>query len=187
MIITSEILLKVAPRGKKSVIDGLAGFMADALEKYEINTPLRVKHFLGQASHETDGFATLTEYASGRAYEGRKDLGNLSAGDGVRYKGRGIFQLTGKANYKVFGSRLGVDLVSNPELACDPKYAVLTACEYWNSRKLSTYADVDDIRSITKRINGGYNGLDDRILRTENAAKAMPLIFAAPVKKGWFS
>jgi putative chitinase len=185
MIITLDILLKVAPKGKKSIMSGLAEFLPDALEKYEIDTELRVKHFLGQSSHETDGFATLNEYASGRAYEGRKDLGNTSPGDGPKYKGRGIFQLTGKANYKIFGDKLGVDLVKNPELASDSKWAVLTACEYWKSRKLSDYADKDDIKSITKRINGGYNGLDDRILRTENAKKALPLIFPSGIT-GWF-
>lgn len=183
MIITSEILLKIAPRAKKSVIDGLAVYLPQAMEDYEINTELRIKHFLGQASHETDGFATLTEYASGRAYEGRKDLGNTQKGDGIKFKGRGIFQLTGRANYKLFGDKLGVDLIGNPDLAATPQYAVLTACEYWNNRKLSTYADQDDLKAITKRINGGYNGLDDRILRTANAAKALPEIMKV---KGWF-
>ncbi|RYE98432.1 MAG: glycoside hydrolase [Oxalobacteraceae bacterium] len=184
MIITAEILLKVAPRAKKSVVQGLAVYMPAAMEKFEINTPLRIKHFLGQASHETDGFATLVEYASGRAYEGRKDLGNTVAGYGVKYKGRGIFQLTGFSNYKIFGEKLGVDLVRHPDLAADPQWAVMTACEYWANRKLNTYADADDIRTITKKINGGLNGYDDRVIRTANAAKAMPDIMK---KTGWFS
>jgi putative chitinase len=104
----------------------------------------------------------MEEYASGKAYEGRKDLGNTQPGDGKRYKGRGIFQLTGRANYKSYGDRLGLDLVATPELASDVMNAVKIACEYWTDKKLNDYADKDDVKMITKRINGGYNGLEDR-------------------------
>ncbi|RYD41870.1 MAG: glycoside hydrolase, partial [Verrucomicrobiaceae bacterium] len=93
------------------------------------------------------------------------------------YKGRGIFQLTGRANYDTFGKKLGADFINHPELAADPRYAVLTACEYWNSHSLSTYADRDDLNTITRRINGGTNGIDDRKVKTAAAKAAMGNIF----------
>ena len=161
-MITKEVLKKLAPTAKDDIISHLADNLDDQLAKYNINTYLRICHFLAQAAHESASFRTLEEYASGAAYEGRKDLGNVQPGDGKRYKGRGIFQLTGRANYRVFGQKLGYNLEDKPELAADPLISIKTACEYWNSRNLSAYADLDDVMTITKRINGGYNGLDDR-------------------------
>lgn len=180
MIITADILKKISPRANKAIITDLEQYLAPTLERYEINTQHRVAHFLAQAAHESDGFKTLQEYASGSAYEGRKDLGNVYKGDGVKFKGRGIFQLTGRANYKEMSGRLGVDLVRNPEMAATGKISILTACEYWNARKLSTWADEDDIQMITKRINGGFNGLDDRIARWKIVKSLLPVIFSAP-------
>lgn len=156
------MLRKLAPTAKEDIITHLAQHLDEQLAKYGIDSYLRVCHFLAQAAHESASFRTLEEYASGAAYEGRKDLGNVQPGDGKRYKGRGIFQLTGRANYRVMGQKLGVDLEGKPELASDPMISIKTACEYWNSRKLSTYADLDDVRTITKKINGGYNGFEDR-------------------------
>lgn len=169
MKITHELIVTIAPKANKSIINGLVSYLGPALEKYEINTRLRLVHFLAQAAHETDGFKTLTEYASGAAYEGRKDLGNLQPGDGKKYKGRGIFQLTGRANYKKYGTILNINLEEDPLKASTPEYAVLTACEYWNDKKLNTFADLDDIHTITKKINGGYNGLEDRKIYLERA------------------
>jgi putative chitinase len=176
--ITVEALKKTAPQAKLVVIQGLAAYMTDALVKYNITTKNRVMYFLGQAAHETAGFRTLVEYASGAAYNGRKDLGNTQPGDGPRFKGRGIFQITGRANYRTYGKKLGLDLEGNPVLAADPKVAVLTACEYWADHGLNALADAGDIKAITKRINGGYNGLNDRIIYTNQAKSALPLIFA---------
>ena len=161
-MITKEMLRKLAPTAKEDIITHLAQHLDEQLAKYGIDSYLRVCHFLAQAAHESASFRTLEEYASGAAYEGRKDLGNVQPGDGKRYKGRGIFQLTGRANYRVMGQKLGVDLEGKPELASDPMISIKTACEYWNSRKLSIYADLDDVRTITKKINGGYNGFEDR-------------------------
>lgn len=156
------MLRKLAPTAKEEIIAHLAENLNEQLAKYNIDTYLRVCHFLAQAAHESASFRTLEEYASGSAYEGRKDLGNTQPGDGKRYKGRGIFQLTGRANYRTYGQKLGYDLENNPELAKDPLVSIKTACEYWNSRDLSMYADNDDVMTITKRINGGFNGIDDR-------------------------
>lgn len=161
--ITAELLRRVAGIKKTTqVMVGLAEHLPEVLEKYSINTLNRLAHFLAQIGHESDHFQTLREYASGVAYEGRKDLGNVRAGDGKRYRGRGAIQLTGRANYKKFGDQLGIDFENNPELAEQPKYSALTAGAYWNDRKLNAHADKDDVVTITRRINGGLNGLEAR-------------------------
>ena len=163
------LLAKLSPSGKPSIRDAVATYLPTYLALFAINTKLRIAHFLAQAAHECANFQTLHEYASGAAYEGRKDLGNTQAGDGRRYKGRGIFQLTGRANYRRYTTLLrkiakftGVDLEAKPEQAADPEVSVATACLYWHDRKLNAYADKDDVRGVTKRINGGYNGLAHR-------------------------
>lgn len=173
-MITKEMLRKLAPTGKEEIISHLAAHLNDQLAKYNINNYLRVCHFLAQAAHESASFRTLEEFASGSAYEGRKDLGNVNPGDGKRYKGRGIFQLTGRANYRVMGQKLGYELEHKPELAADPMISIKTACEYWNSRNLSAYADLDDVLTITRRINGGTNGLDDRRQYLSKAKAIIP-------------
>ncbi len=161
-MITKELIKKISPRANDQIAEDVAIYFNKHFDKYEINSKLRICHFLAQAAHETDGFQTLEEYASGTAYEGRKDLGNNVRGDGKKFKGRGIFQLTGRANYKTFGERLGYNLVSNPELAKTPEVSVLVALEYWKDRGLNKHADADNVEMITRRINGGLNGFDDR-------------------------
>jgi putative chitinase len=182
-------ILAIAPRAPASkrarqaeIIDAISADLAGTLDGYAINTLLRVAHFLAQVAHESDGFCTTEEYASGRAYEGRKDLGNTQAGDGVRYKGRGLIQLTGRHNYQVYGKVSGKDLVGHPEEAADPATSLVLACEFWNrtARGLSRFADKDDIVSITKAINGGLNGLEDRRAYLAKAKKALAGEAAAP-------
>lgn len=172
MTITIDLLKAIAPQSKPAVIIGLSKYLDDALTHFEITDKRRV-YFLGQAAQETDGFHTLTEYASGKAYEGRHDLGNTHPNDGPLFKGRGIFQLTGRANYHKYGHLLGVDLEGHPEFAALPQYAVLTAGQYWSDHDINELADKDDIRAVTKAINGGYTGLSDRKLYTTRASKAL--------------
>ncbi len=165
-MITATILRAIAPKADPKLLDKLAAAMAEILPAAAIATPLRLSHFLAQAAHESDGFRTLVEYwgptPAQKAYEGRKDLGNAKRGDGRLYRGRGIFQLTGRANYRVIGETLGLPLETEPRLAADPHHAVRIAAQYWTSRKLNEAADADDLRVITRRINGGLNGLADR-------------------------
>jgi putative chitinase len=194
IVVDKSIIQAIAPRAPASkrarqaaIVDAISAHLAATLDRHKIDTPLRVAHFLAQIAHESDGFCTTEEYASGKAYEGRKDLGNTQAGDGVRYKGRGLIQLTGRYNYQVYGKAIGKDLVGHPEVAADPATSLLLACEYWNrtARGLSRFADKDDIVSITRAINGGLNGLADRkayLAKAKQAlaAAATAVIVAAP-------
>lgn len=161
-----ENLRVLGPRGDKKFLAELAEHAPDILGQYDINTPLRVCHFWAQCAHETGGFRYTHEvWGPTRAqlrYEDRRDLGNVIPGDGYKFRGRGIFQLTGRANYETYGRKIGMDLVSNPELASRADIALRVACEYWRAKKLNALADKNDIDGITKKINGGFNGLADR-------------------------
>lgn len=138
-----------------------------------LDTGLRLAHFMGQCSHESGGFRYMEEIASGAAYEGRADLGNTQPGDGRRYKGRGPIQLTGRANYRRVGRKIGIDLESHPEVVGHPSIGLLVGCVYWADRSLNAKADADDLLGLTRAINGGTNGLEDRKVQT---AKAKGLI-----------
>lgn len=168
-IVDGEVLHQIAPRvsGAKlvhqtAIIDALSDALQSTLTSFEITSRLRIAHLLAQACHESDGFCTTVEYASGRAYERRADLGNTQPGDGPRFKGRGLFQLTGRANYKAYGDKLGVDLVADPDAAAEPVMSLRIACEYWKERKINPPADADDVITVTRKINGGTNGIEMR-------------------------
>lgn len=133
-----------------------------AMAEYEINTPLRKAAFLAQVGHESGQLRYVKELASGEAYEGRKDLGNNSKGDGVRYKGRGLIQLTGKANYVSLAMDLDIDCIIRPEALEEPVNAARSAGWFWKRKNLNVLADKGDFLTLTKRINGGTNGLADR-------------------------
>lgn len=132
---------------------------------YNIVTPLRLAHFMAQCAHESGNFVWTTELASGKAYEGRKDLGNTQTGDGVKFKGRGYIQLTGRANYEKFSKFCGEDCVANPELVAT-KYPMLSAAYFFQKTKLWDICDQGSdetvVTKVSKRVNGGTNGLEDR-------------------------
>ena len=132
-----------------------------------LDNSLRLIHFLAQLAHESGNFRYMEEIASGAAYEGRKDLGNTQPGDGKRFKGRGPIQLTGRANYRRYGQQLGIDFENNPAIVAIPSVGLLVACKFWSDNGLNELADKDDVVSITKRINGGTNGLADRKAKLE--------------------
>jgi putative chitinase len=155
-------LVKIAPRGKPWILDGLADAMPGLVETYEINTPVRQQHFLAQLAHESDHFQTTREYASGAAYEGRKDLGNTHKGDGRRYRGRGLIQLTGRANYTTASEALKQPFVDDPDLVEKFPAAALVSGWFWKTKGLNELADKDDIHAVTRRVNGGLNGLASR-------------------------
>lgn len=155
------IMINAARRNVDMYVDPLAAKMAARA----IDTPLRQSHFLAQVGHESDELRHTEEIASGDAYEGRLDLGNTVPGDGRKFKGRGLIQLTGRANYAAYGDAIGVNLVDGDnytQLATDPDLAADVACWFWQTHGLNALADQDDVITITRRINGGVNGLADR-------------------------
>ncbi len=127
-----------------------------------MDSPLRLAHYLAQILHESGNFKWMEEIAGGAAYEGRADLGNTQPGDGVRYKGRGPLQITGRANYRRYGAKIGIDLERHPEVAGLPSVGLHTSLVYWQDRGINALADADDIIGVTKKVNGGLNGIDDR-------------------------
>lgn len=176
--------------------------LEETFAKYDISTPVRQACFIGQCAHESGNFKTLQEnlnysaeglmktwpsrfatkeiadqYArnpakiAGKVYNGR--LGNTSEEEAAKYLGRGLIQLTGKENYVNCGSGIGVDLLSNPTLLLDVRYATLSAGWFWNKKGLNSLADASDIETMTKRINGGLIGLDDRKAKI---AKALSIL-----------
>ena len=144
-------------------LDAHLPFINAAIEEGRINTPARIAAFMAQLAHESGEYRYMEELADGWAYEGRADLGNNQPGDGPRFKGRGLIQLTGRANYTDYGAAIGRDLLSDPTpVASDPALAVDVACGFWESCGLNAMADADDVTRITRRINGGLNGFADR-------------------------
>jgi putative chitinase len=172
--------------------------LQETFEKYQINTPKRQACFIGQCMHESGGFKFLKEnlnYSAkalmatwpsrfpdadtaekferqpekiaNKVYSGR--MGNTEDGDGAKFIGRGLIQLTGKDNYKAFGDAIGEDLIANPQLVEQPRYAALSAGWFWNKRGLNALADAMDVTTMTVRINGGRIGIDDRIAKINKA------------------
>jgi putative chitinase len=171
-VITVEELKEIIPHAGIKVILYLDHLNA-AMDEFQINTPERQAAFLAQIAHESGSFRYVKELASGEAYEGRQDLGNTYAGDGVRYKGRGLIQITGRANYVECGLALGADLTHRPELLETPELACRSAGWFWWKRGLNELADKGDFKLITKRINGGYNGYQERLAYFEKAKQVL--------------
>lgn len=170
-----EDLLQVMPYAKER-IDKFIAPLIRYCKEYGIDTEERFCAFLAQVAHESGEFRYVRELASGQAY----DTGRLAArlgntpeadGDGQRYKGRGLIQITGRDNYKRCGKALGLDLIANPELLEKPDYAVASACWYWHSHRLNDLADFGEFETITRRINGGLNGYQDRCKYWDRAKK----------------
>lgn len=205
MLITREQLAASLYKATPANIDAYLGPINAACAEFNINTPKRIASFLAQIAHETgclkgveenlnysrerleqifpkyfpDGLAEL--YAGipakigSRVYANRMGNGDEGSGDGYTFRGRGLFQLTGKSNYKSCGAYIGVDLVNYPALLCRPDVAAKSAAWFWNERQLSKAADVEDFKTITKKINGGYNGYADRVKYWLKARKAFGL------------
>lgn len=171
-MITRDQLLKIYPFAKARV-DIFLEPLNKTMDRYQINTRLRIAAFLAQVGHESGQLKYVKELASGSAYEGRADLGNVNLGDGIRYKGRGLIQITGRANYAQIEKELVIDCVNKPELLESPDNATLTAGWFWNSRMLNDLADKQDFIKITKKINGGVNGLQDRQEIYDRALKVL--------------
>ncbi len=148
-----------------------------AMSIFEINTVERQAAFLGQTGHESGGFQFVREIwgptPAQQCYEGRQDLGNTERGDGFKYRGRGLIQITGRANYQWCETWLCICCVDEPELLEKPAWAAESAGLFWREHGLNELADKQLFTSITRRINGGLNGLDDRVERYHLALNAI--------------
>jgi predicted chitinase len=163
--VTVDTLRSIMPNLPRTRATQLLPHLVAAMAEYEVNTLARKAAFLAQLALESGELRYMEEIASGEAYEGRKSLGNTQPGDGKRFKGRGPIQITGRANYTDAGRALGLNLVDNPERAADFDVGFRVAGWFWQSRGLNALADLGTLaafRSITHRINGGYNGLAER-------------------------
>lgn len=145
------------------------------MAEFLINTPKRQAAFLANLAHESGSLKYVEEIASGDAYEGRLDLGNTQPGDGRRFKGRGLPQITGRDNYLKCGAALGMDLITNPELLEQPLPAARSAGWFWHVKNLAALADDDKFGSLCRLWNGGFNGLDDRIVHWLRIRKCLGL------------
>lgn len=171
MKITEQQIRRIMPKAMGERVKEFVKSFNDYSEQFGINTPLRVAHYIAQVAHETGELKWLEEIASGQQYEGRKDLGNTQPGDGKRFKGRGYLQTTGRANYQAYkdsGYCVG-DLMAHPEWLAKQPGCQKSSMFFWKKNKLNVYADADDCRGVTKRINGGYNGYAQRAYYTRVA------------------
>lgn len=155
-------LRRVAPGLSDARYRELAVAMAYAMVHYGITTRARATAFVAQTAHETAGFRTFEEFASGDAYEGRRDLGNTHRGDGRRFKGRGLIMVTGRANYEGLSKALGHDFIAHPEHLATARWASEASAEWWQRHGCNELADTGAFTALTRRINGGLNGLESR-------------------------
>ncbi|MBC7509673.1 MAG: glycoside hydrolase family 19 protein [Ferruginibacter sp.] len=168
----------LAPNVDSSRLTDISRYINKYARKFGITTPKRMAGFVAQAVHESDGFKALKEYGPDsyfKKYEFNKGLGNNVAGDGLKFKGRGIFQTTGRANYAQYSKLIFGDerLLDNPEILEQPEYAVLSAMHFWDQRKLNKEADVMDVNKISQKINGGKKGRAERIKLYNQAIKML--------------
>jgi putative chitinase len=158
-----------------------ADVLSAAMAFYGIDTPMRQAMFLANVGHESAGLHYTTELwgptAAQQGYEGRKDLDNTQPGDGFRFRGHGLIQTTGRANHAAATERLRArfsdvpDFVAQPDLLAEPQWAALSAADYVDMKRLNAVADSGNFREYVRKVNGGFNGMDDR-LRLYEAARA---------------
>lgn len=184
----SAILAIGGPRARPPIAVGLVANLA-WLDTFGISQPHRLAHFLAQCGEESDHFKTTREYASGAGYEGRHDLGNTRPGDGVRFAGRGLIQTTGRANYHSFTAWIRKSVPTAPDFETSPAlleqfpWALYSAVWYWTSHDLNRLADDNNIETITHKINGGFNGLGERIAMFTRAGLVLLGYSAVEVKR----
>jgi putative chitinase len=159
-------LLEIFPLAQAARAETYAPILTATMQEFEIDTPMRAAAFLAQTGWESSQLRHTVELGADdyfAKYEGRLDLGNTQTGDGLRFKGRGLIQITGRANYRAAGMALGVDLLSDPERLAEPELAARSAGWFWKANALNRYADSNQFGSLTKRVNGGFTHIDERI------------------------
>lgn len=182
MELTLDQLMKCAHIDEKTAAKWLAP-LNDAMREYQINTPNRVAAFIAQVCVESGNFKWLKEIwgptDAQKRYEGRKDLGNTHPGDGSLFRGRGLLQVTGRNNYGITTKKLqerfpdAPDFVAKPQALEEPKWAALSAARFFSENGCSHFADVGEITRVSKIINGGTNGLRERIANWEHNLKVL--------------
>ncbi|MCU0551047.1 MAG: hypothetical protein MUC48_17000 [Leptolyngbya sp. Prado105] len=160
--ITMNHLLQIAPHAEPNQLASLFPHLLLTMAEYGVSTPMRQAHFLAQLIHESGSFNYLEEIDPGDYLEGRADLGNIHPGDGRRFKGRGLIQITGRNNYEACGHALGVNLIEAPTRLAEHDLACLSAGWFWSKNEINQFADRNDVERVTRTINGGLNGFDDR-------------------------
>ena len=171
--VTAAQLKAVMPGVSDRKVQEVLPHLNRAMREANINTPRRQAMFLAQLGHESGGLKWMEELSSGKQYEGRRDLGNVHRGDGVRFKGRGPIQLTGRANYVKAGEALGMDLVNNPTRVSNVDVGFRTAAWYWKDRGVNAPSDRGDLRGATRLINPGMRHMKDRAAYYERAKRAL--------------
>ena len=176
MAITQEQLILILPNASP-VAGVFVPVLNTAMTRYQIVGVRRVAAFIAQIGHESGQLRYVKEVwgptVAQARYEGRADLGNTTPGDGFRFRGRGLIQITGRANYAACGEALGLDLIALPELLEKPQHACMSAAWFWATRGLNTLADAGKFDTITRRINGGQNGAADRQALYARALKVL--------------
>lgn len=183
-MITDSQLQQIMPTLAAAKRQMMLPFLNHAMDMFEINSPMREAAFLAQIAHESGELKFFEEIwgptAAQRRYEPPSDLakrlGNTQKGDGRRYKGRGPIQITGRFNYRKYGQLLNLDLEGNPDLAATTQIGFETAGQFWKMNGLNELADIPDFTAITKRINGGLNGLADREKYFARAKQALGVV-----------
>ena len=184
--LTYENLKEIMPQASPADIATYADSLNKVLSDFNLATLSRACAFIAQIAHESGSLHYKEEIASGAAYEGRRDLGNTQPGDGKRYKGRGLIQLTGRANYRQCGQALGLPLEENPELVVkDPYTNAAVAAWYWKSRNINDAADRGNFEKVTRLINGGLNGYEERCQFWERAKKVFSSEAVSSVPPTW--
>ena len=176
MPITAQQLLQILPNaGRQAGV--FVPVLNTAMVRFQIVGAKRVAAFIAQIGHESGQLKYVKEIwgptTAQARYEGRADLGNTQPGDGSKFRGRGLIQITGRANYKACGEALGLDLINQPELLEKPQHACMSAAWFWATRSLNTLADAGQFDNITQRINGGQNGAADRQALYARALKVL--------------
>lgn len=178
MQLTAAQLKAILPNARSSDVTKFLPYLNELLPKYGIDTPQRIAAFIGTIQVESGSLRYVEEIASGAAYEGRSDLGNTQPGDGVRFKGRGLIQLTGRANYTAFGNHVGVDFTKNPELVETPRYAVQASTWFWNRRGLNADADRGDMDTVTRKVRGALGPAAHQDQRIATYQRALAVLDA---------
>ena len=197
-MLTEEVVKKHYPTSKPDVVAALVSSLDTLAEKYGLSSPLRLAHFLAQTAHESGGFRLIEENLNYSAdglmkifpkyfkdkdpqayhrqpekianvvYASRMGNGDTASGEGYKFRGRGLIQLTGKNNYSALANDLGVSIDETVAYLATPEGAVESAAWFWNKNGLNALADKDDVTAVTKKINGGTIGLEDRMKHTED-------------------